>query len=163
MSNYESKQSYEGKVNDASPVPRTVAEFGQPSPIPNDKPALWPMVIEDFRNGFMREPEMSIEGYRNLVSKIVDDMHARDQFGRNKYGVPLQAGNGRDSLKDSYEELLDAAVYLKQSIEEWEAHALGTGQFISAFCKHQKQIAIETYRKILDSIYAIKKLIEERR
>ena len=163
MSNYESKQSYDGYMNDASPVPRTVAEFGQPSPIPNDKPALWPMVIEDFRSGFMREPEMSIEGYRNLVSKIVDDMHARDQFGRNKYGTPLQANNGRDSLKDSYEELLDAAVYLKQTIETWDIDAAAKGQFISSYCKLQKQIAIDTYRKTLDSIYAIKKLIEERR
>jgi hypothetical protein len=163
MSNYESKKSYESNASEGSTVPQAETKFGQPAPIPNDKPALWPMVIEDFRNGFMKEPEMSIEGYRNLVSKIVDDMHARDQFGRNKYGTPLQANNGRDSLKDSYEELLDAAVYLKQTIETWDIDAAAKGQFISSYRKLQKQIAIDTYRKTLDSIYAIKKLIEERR
>jgi hypothetical protein len=47
-------------------------------------------------------------------------MKARDQFGRAKYGTPLQAGNGRNSLKDAYEECLDMAVYLKQSIIERE-------------------------------------------
>lgn len=64
----------------------------QPSPIPNDSKPVWEMVIED--------------------------MKERDQFGRNRYGTPLQLDNGRDFLEDSYYELLDLAVYIRGEIEK---------------------------------------------
>lgn len=64
----------------------------QPDPVPNDSTPVWDLVIAD--------------------------MHARDHVGRQRYGVPLQAGNGRDCLRDLYEELLDACVYLRQTIAE---------------------------------------------
>ena len=64
----------------------------EPAPQQNDKPALWDLVVVDMR--------------------------ARDSFGRDKYGTPLQAGNGRDALVDAYQEILDAAVYLRQMIYE---------------------------------------------
>lgn len=64
----------------------------QPLPTPSDRPAVWEAVI--------------------------DDMRARDQLGRKKYGTPLQNHNGRSALRDLYEELLDAAVYAKQRILE---------------------------------------------
>lgn len=66
--------------------------WGQPDPVPNDGPAMW------------------------LV--VVDDMHKRDGMGRAKYGVPLQPHNGRDALKDAYEEALDLCVYLRTAIYE---------------------------------------------
>lgn len=49
---------------------------------------------------------------------VIEDMKARDQMGRKKYGTPLQAGNGRDSLVDAYQEALDLVVYLRNEIEE---------------------------------------------
>jgi len=55
---------------------------------------------------------------RPIWSLVIDDMCARDQEGRRRYGTPLQAGNGRDALRDAYEEALDLAVYLRQAIEE---------------------------------------------
>jgi hypothetical protein len=45
-------------------------------------------------------------------------MFQRNEFGKSKYGVALQANNGRNALKDAYEEVLDLAVYLKQRIIE---------------------------------------------
>src|SRR3990167_3883406 len=81
------------------------ANTPEPPPIPNDKPALWELVIADARRDGMAE-------------YLVDDMRARDKFGREKYGTPLQAGNGRDALADAYQELLDAAVYFKQAVLE---------------------------------------------
>ena len=45
-------------------------------------------------------------------------MHARDALGRKRDGMPLQANNGRDALRDAYEEVLDLAAYLRQVIEE---------------------------------------------
>lgn len=64
----------------------------QPDPKPNDSRPVWELVIED--------------------------MQARDKLGRERYGVPLQAGNGRDALRDLYEEILDAAVYARQALAE---------------------------------------------
>ena len=49
---------------------------------------------------------------------VIKDMYNRDKFGKAKYGVGLKPFNGRDSLKDAYEEVLDLAVYLRQSIYE---------------------------------------------
>lgn len=48
----------------------------QPEPVPNDRPAVWPLVIMD--------------------------MAARDHVGRERYGVQLQPHNGRDALMDAY-------------------------------------------------------------
>jgi hypothetical protein len=68
----------------------------QPPPVPNDDVASWDLVIADMRE--------------------------RDQVGRERYGTPLQPGNGRDSLVDAYQESLDQVVYLRNRIEE-EARA----------------------------------------
>lgn len=64
----------------------------QPLPAPNAGTPIWELVIADMRE--------------------------RDQIGRERYGTPLQAHNGRDALQDAYEEALDLAVYLRQAIEE---------------------------------------------
>lgn len=68
--------------------------MSQPSPVPNSLPAVWPAVIAD--------------------------MQARDQLGRERYGVPLQPGNGRNALLDAYEESLDKTAYLKSALIERE-------------------------------------------
>lgn len=64
----------------------------QPAPTPNNQPALWPLVVSD--------------------------MASRDAFGKSKYGVALQPHNGRDFLRDAYQEALDLAVYLRGLIYE---------------------------------------------
>ena len=67
----------------------------QKPPEPNDRPAVWDLVIKD--------------------------MLARDGEGRRKYGTPLQPFNGRDVLVDAYQEALDLVVYLRQAIYERSA------------------------------------------
>lgn len=73
----------------------------QPAPVPRDGRPIWDLVVED--------------------------MQARDREGRKKYGVPLQAHNGRDALVDGYQEALDLCVYLRQAIEERRAGAAAEG------------------------------------
>lgn len=68
----------------------------QPAPTPNNRPAIWDLVIAD--------------------------MKARDKLGRKRYGTPLQAFNGRDGLWDAMEEAMDLVVYLRQVITEREAN-----------------------------------------
>ena len=73
-----------------SSAQRTVED--QPPPVPNSRPAVWDLVI--------------------------GDMIARDTVGRKRYGTPLQPHNGRDALRDAYEEAHDQCVYLRQAIYE---------------------------------------------
>jgi NTP pyrophosphatase (non-canonical NTP hydrolase) len=78
----------------------------EPPPIPNDGTPIWELVIAD--------------------------MHERDQFGRAKYKTPLQAHNGRDSLADAYQEVLDLVVYIKQQTIERKA---AFSHCINEFCR----------------------------
>lgn len=70
----------------------------QPPPITNSSQPIWELVIAD--------------------------MDVRDHVGRARYGMPLQAHNGRDALVDLYQELLDAVVYMRQVIEERKSPSL---------------------------------------
>lgn len=67
----------------------------QPAPVPNDRPAVWDLVMAD--------------------------MQERHRVGMERYGTPLQPFNGRDALVDAYQEALDLVVYLRQAIAERDA------------------------------------------
>lgn len=69
----------------------------QPMPTPNDAPSVQGMVI--------------------------DDLTVRLQVGIQRYGTALQPHNGRDALRDAYEEALDLACYLRQAIAERDSPA----------------------------------------
>ena len=64
----------------------------QPQPTPNELPAVGELVIADIRE--------------------------RVRVGCERYGVPLQPHNGRDALRDAYEEAIDLAKYLRQLLYE---------------------------------------------
>lgn len=49
---------------------------------------------------------------------VMEDLEERLRIGIERYGQPLQAHNGRDSLRDAYEEALDLCVYLRNAIYE---------------------------------------------
>jgi hypothetical protein len=91
----------------------TIAD--QPPPIHNDKPAVWDLVIHDLSNDSEAMRAALLPSLREL---LVTDARERDAVGRQRYGTPLQAGNGRDALVDAYQESLDLVVYLRQAIEE---------------------------------------------
>lgn len=64
----------------------------EPDPVKNDNTPVWELVIAD--------------------------MQERDRVGEQRYGVRLQANNGRDALVDAYQEGMDLVVYLRQVLEE---------------------------------------------
>jgi hypothetical protein len=72
------------------PIP--ISQIVQPPPVPNDRPAIQDLVLADVAE--------------------------RKRVGIERYGVPLQGFNGRDALRDLYEELLDAVQYLRQALYE---------------------------------------------
>lgn len=59
-----------------------------------------------------------------ILDLVIADIQARDKVGVQRYGTRLQANNGRDSLRDAYEEALDLAFYLKQAIVERDTRAV---------------------------------------
>ena len=56
----------------------------------------------------------------SIHKKVEHDIHMRALMGIKKYGEALRAFNGRNGLRDAYEEILDLAVYLRQVLEELE-------------------------------------------
>lgn len=91
--------------------------------------------------------------------KVAADVMARQAFGVEKYGQPLQPFNGRDPLRDGYEEVLDLAAYLRQLMDEravlakyvttrWRAmrgasSPPGTGQWRDGYLSALQEIMVE--------------------
>ena len=72
-----------------------------------------------WRSMITRQPKPSKNNPNPAVWDIViKEMKARDDFGLKKYGARLKANNGRDTLQDLYEELLDAIVYCRTLMYE---------------------------------------------
>lgn len=49
---------------------------------------------------------------------VIADIEQRKALGLKKYGTLLQAHNGRDMLRDAYDEALDLCIYLRGALEE---------------------------------------------
>jgi hypothetical protein len=75
-----------------------------------DAPAL------KLRPGDQQLPEINEGPIIHLL--VIEDLRERLRVGTERYGTGLQAFNGRDALRDAYEEALDLAAYLKQCIVE---------------------------------------------
>ena len=69
-----------------------LSKWGQPLPKVNTKPYIHELVKEDIQS--------------------------RSDMGKEKYKTRLQPDNGRDALKDAYEEALDLCQYLRQTLYE---------------------------------------------
>ena len=55
-----------------------------------------------------------------ILGMVLADLTNRALEGKEKYGEPLLANNGRNALLDAYQEALDLAMYLRQAIDEQE-------------------------------------------
>ncbi len=53
-----------------------------------------------------------------VTAEVIADLRAREQRGIETYSQTLHTHNGRDALRDLYEELLDGARYAKQAMME---------------------------------------------
>jgi hypothetical protein len=68
------------------------------------------------RPGDQRLPAKNDQPF--VQDAVIADIAARKQVGIERYGTPLQPFNGRDALRDAYEEAIDLTMYLKQAILE---------------------------------------------
>lgn len=64
------------------------------------------------------EPNESVP----VVDQLSDYLEERKRLGVERYGVALQAHNGRDALVDAFEEAVDLCVYLGQVLIERDGH-----------------------------------------
>lgn len=71
---------------------------------------VWPFVIKALNN-----VNLLTEEEKNDLTKI---FNSRNNFGIEKYGVPLSTFNGRNPIKDAFEESLDLLAYVTQSYLE---------------------------------------------
>ena len=85
----------------------------QPPPVVNENPAVWDLVLNDLAHSTCEHP-----GQKMSMDLLIEDIKKRDQVGLQRYGTRLQAFNGRNALQDAYEEMLDAVVYLRQTLQE---------------------------------------------
>ncbi len=111
-------------------------------PLPSarhDLTASWNQVVIDVIAKFPKNVVCAGDR-RDIVDLVVSDMQERDRIGREHYGTPLTAFNGRDQLVDMYQELLDAAVYARSAIAE------GIGLTV-------------VYHNLLDNIMSVRTLI----
>lgn len=72
--------------------PTKQREGDQPLPTPNDHPFI--------------------------ADLVTIDIAARKAVGIRRYGTALQPHNGRDSLRDAYEEAMDLTKYLRTLLYE---------------------------------------------
>jgi hypothetical protein len=54
----------------------------------------------------------------SVFKQVLKDLKSRDRKGWETYGKRMTPFDGRDSLWDAYEELLDLAVYMRKFIME---------------------------------------------
>lgn len=113
------------------------ANTPEPKPQPNGNPAIWTLVLEDVPHVFPRADQGEV------VAALRADMHERDDKGAAKYGVRLQAFNGRNPWTDAYQEALDGCAYAKQMDEE-------------AKTRTEKDEAWEVYLAFLRLAYRLK-------
>lgn len=63
----------------------------------------------------------------DLFTEVKKDFDARNQLGYQSYGGPMEPHDGRDSLREAYEEALDLVMYLKKTLVERD----GVGQLVN--------------------------------
>lgn len=86
----------------------------QPKPELTDKSKpVWPKVVKA-----LKSVHKDFNLTKSEFAELSQIMEKRNQFGIEKYGVPLSSFNGRNSLQDAFEEALDLVVYSSQSYME---------------------------------------------
>jgi hypothetical protein len=69
------------------------------------------LVARDLLNAFIEEDP-------NIAHQLVEDISKRDEFGYKKYGQNLETHDGRPTIWDLYQELLDGVQYARKQLEE---------------------------------------------
>ncbi len=78
---------------------------------PFSSPGLLDLAARDQLAPRLSEGDVWAEVIPTLPPEIRADAEARRRLGIERYGLPLQRGNGRDMVLDGYQEALDGIAY----------------------------------------------------
>lgn len=53
-----------------------------------------------------------------VLDAVIADLVARAELGNEKFGGPMRPFDGRDALREAYEESLDLTMYLRKELLE---------------------------------------------
>lgn len=67
-----------------------------------------------------------------VLNGVIEDLVARSDSGTKKYGTPLRVFNGRSAMMDLYQEILDAAMYVKQHLMEKTTAGMSLDEYQAA-------------------------------
>ncbi len=84
--------------------------------------------MADTRDPETDQPEPKPGGYP-VQAVLIEAIRQRMEFGLKKYGRPLETDNGRDPLRDMWEEMLDMISYWTQFILEQGVELPGLEKF----------------------------------
>lgn len=136
----------------------TARVVDQPPPTPTDRRPAWEIVIDHMRIRAERHHRAGAHSAAGVVERIMGDMRERDLIGRERYGVPLTAGNGRNHLVDAYQEELDKTVYLAAFLDEHDVHLDGDIPNI----KDDQLAVLEMFYGAISTLLRLRALIERR-
>lgn len=85
------------------------ATLEQPAPT-GDGPEVWPVARDLLRADLAGKHVAEAD-----IAALLRDTEEREAVGRERYGTPLRAYNGRDAAVDAYQELLDTLAYVTQA------------------------------------------------
>ena len=74
------------------------------------------------------QPEPTEPTGTPVVAAVIQDLEARREFGREKYGFELHSHNGRDPMEDAYQEFLDLIIYFRQALLERDSPGSSTDE-----------------------------------
>lgn len=84
----------------------------------NHRPPLEDTMTEKLKQREGDQPLPVVNDYPDIQSAVIADIETRRQVGISRYGVALQQFNGRDTVRDAYEEAMDLTIYLRSVIAE---------------------------------------------
>lgn len=122
----------------------------QDMPKPNDREHIHDLVSDDIA-------EKLRASNAPLAVRLCAEFARRKALGVERYGTPLQPRNGRKALLDAREELVDAAVYLRQAMEEAQLDADDEVQDSEKYDQHleRSQDIWEQYDNLLNMLIEI--------
>lgn len=118
------------------------AAIPQPAPTPGSVD-IWPLVLKDIDNMFADWDDIG----GTVLNEVKKTIMARVEFGKEKYGTPLQSNNGRQWQWDALQEGADLPQYIKQGIIQSDNQA--------------DQVLLSLYRRSLKLLVDIQEYVLE--
>lgn len=125
--------------------PQAPGAVDQPRPTNDGAAATWEAVITRATNIARQRQDKPTDPVPPYMMALIEDMKARHAVGVERYGVALGPHNGRDSMVDLYQEVLDSCVYAENLAIE-----TGDSTWARSMAARMLYVAVEIRRKLYD-------------